>query len=169
VVSLYRYLTDDVADALEVHGAEQSEKAMAKRGFDSFLANLSSGELLHQVYMFSQRLDVAEAAGCIRSLDCYFFTEHYLEGIQALSQRLGLALPVRHDRLSTTPATSVRRDLLRELLAPEYEMLRLLMEDPGPGFVGAFPQAVVDFAESGSREGARRNGEGPTPERDRCP
>jgi hypothetical protein len=144
VISLYRYLSDARSDEQEVYPAAPHEHDLVGYGLPSFFRNLPKEDLLFQLYMFSRGLSPNEAAANIRSCHCYFFTEDYGRGIKHLSHQLGVNLLPRHDRGSkgNAPATNVAE--LRRMLEPEYEMLRLLMTDPGPGFVGTFPLTIAE-------------------------
>jgi hypothetical protein len=141
VVSLYGYLRDPAADAGSRFGASAFARELAAGSFDRFMSIAPPTLLLNQLYMFSRELDPEQAAQRIRGLSMWFFTESYAEGIAALSTAIGETLAVRRDRSSAVdtlvdPAEAIR---LRELLEPEYELMRLLRDDPGPGFVGPFP------------------------------
>ena len=90
-----------------------------------------SEDLLNQLHMFSPRLDPGEAADRVRQCSAWFMTEHLDRGVDHLNQRLGVALAHRWDRRSR-PDDGLRADhgkLLRSVLAPEYEFLRILGTD----------------------------------------
>jgi hypothetical protein len=144
VISLYHYLVDTSPDRDNRFKASKYLRALATDGFDEFIRRATPHLLMNQLYMFSRRLDPLEGSERIRNLSMYFFTESYPEGLNALRQTLNLPLPVLNER-SAAPTARTTLDegvvsQLDELLRPEYEMLRLLREHPGPGFVGAFPE-----------------------------
>jgi hypothetical protein len=142
VTSLYRYLRDPEADADTRFGASRFARSLATGSLDRFLEVAPPTLLLNQLYMFSRELDPEQAARRIRNLSMWFFTESYAEGVGALATAIGEPLAVRKDRpsapdLQVGPAQAIR---LRQLLEPEYELMRLLRDDPGAGFVGPFPE-----------------------------
>jgi len=133
VLSLYRYLIDPHVDDDQPFRAEREEQLRAAEGFESFVRSTPTEDLLNQLHMFSPRLDPAEAADGVRRCSAWFMTERWDQGIDQLNQRLGLELEHRWDRRSR-PDDGLRAqhgDLLRSLLAPEYEFLRLLSTDTG--------------------------------------
>jgi hypothetical protein len=70
------------------------------------------------------------------------FTEDYSAGVDALGQRLGLRLEARHERVTgqRTPLSPDEYDRLRQMLEPEYELLRQLRAAGiGGGAKGAVP------------------------------
>ena len=110
-------------------------RARAAGGFESFVRSTPTVDLLNQVHMFSPRLDPAEAAEAVRHCSAWFMTEDLGQGVDRLNQSLGLDLKHRWDRRSRTDdGLRVQHgDLLRTVLAPEYELLQLLgAENDGP-------------------------------------
>jgi hypothetical protein len=133
VVSLYRYLADPRADDNEPFGAGRRERALATQGFGSFLDRLPKSDLLNQLHMFSEGYSVAEAADRIRACSAWFMTERYDQGVHELGAHLGLDLAARWDRRSvgTVDVVGPHVDRLAELMAPEYQLLKALADDPG--------------------------------------
>jgi hypothetical protein len=148
VISLYRYFADDRADHGQAYPSpgmvRADERDWAAEGFSTFLDRADRASLLNQLYMFSPRLDPVEAASRIRRCSLYFFTEHFNEGVAALASHLGLPLQPRVDRVSVAASRPSDAEVgrLREILEPEYRLLELLREDPGPTFVGSVPPRV---------------------------
>ena len=131
VLSLYRYLDDPHADDDQPFRAGRTERLRAAGGFESFVRSTPTEDLLNQLHMFSSRLDPSEAADRVRCCSAWFMTERMDEGVDQLNRRLGLALAHRWDRRSR-PDDELRAqhgDLLRTVLAPEYEFLRILGTD----------------------------------------
>jgi hypothetical protein len=141
LLSLYRYLADAGSDRGEPFRAGRLERMSASRGLGQFLDQVDKSDALNQLHMFSPTYSVTEAADRIRKCSAWFMTEHYDAGISALGSVLGLALPMRWDRRSTSPdVIAVReRDRMLELLEPEYNLLRALHADPGQRLAGAVP------------------------------
>jgi hypothetical protein len=128
VLSLYRYVLDPHADDDQPFRAGRTERLRAARGFESFISSLPTEELLNQLSMFSRRLDPGEAADRVRGCSAWFMTERFDRGVDDLNQRLGMALEPRWERRSRTD-DDLREEygeMLRSVLAPEYELLRLL-------------------------------------------
>ena len=131
VLSLYRYLIDPGADDDQPFKAGRSERLRAAGGFESFLRLTPREDLLNQLHMFSPHFDPAEAAEGVRACSAWFMTERLDLGIDELNQRLGLELHHRWDRRSRADdgLRAQHGELLRRVLAPEYELLRLLHVD----------------------------------------
>jgi hypothetical protein len=127
VVSLFSYLLEGDEPGM-AFAAPRAERALAEKGFSTFLAELPRKELLRQLFMFSRSFSVAEATDGIARCSCVLFTEHYESGLTALAQRLCLPLSLRRARATRTRVSLPDTELehLRELLEPEYELIRQL-------------------------------------------
>jgi hypothetical protein len=127
VVSLFWYLAegDRPGAAFPI---PESERALSAKGFASFLDQLPKRDLLRQVFMFSPTFDVAEAVDRIGRCSYAFVTEEYESGVAGLARRLDLPLSDRRENVTRAPAKLGDEDLarLRELLEPEYAMIRQL-------------------------------------------
>jgi hypothetical protein len=125
MVSCFNYLCqgDDPAMSLRV---PESERALVQGGFDAFLDRLAPHQLLRQVFTFSAALDVSEAADGVASCSYAFASEAFTTGLAGLAERLELPLVARRERVTsgTAPPTAAQLGRLRELLEPEYELLR---------------------------------------------
>ena len=129
VKSLYDYLVagDDPGSPGRVG---LHERALALDGFDAFLERIPRRHLLNQLWMFSTKLDPAEAAARIASCSSVFFTEDYAESLPKLGDRLGLELPVLRARVTTTRSelTDQQAERLRRRMEPEYKLLERLAD-----------------------------------------
>lgn len=104
------------------------ERRLALGGFDAFLDRVPVDGLMTQLAMFSERHDVAEAVDRIGGCSSVFFTEDFAAGLAGLSDRLGLPLAPRRERVTVARSalTPEQRDRLVARLEPEYELLRQL-------------------------------------------
>jgi hypothetical protein len=129
VHSYYDYLV--AGDDPDVPGwVNRRQRQLAQDGFDAFLDRVPAEGLLTQLAMFSERLDVSEAADRIAGCSSVFFTEDFDSGLARLGRRLDL--PLVPYRARVTPArtelTDGQRERLRTHLGPEYALLRRLDE-----------------------------------------
>lgn len=110
------------------HAVSEGERRLADGGFTSFLDRVPTDGLLRQLYMFSAAYDIQQALQRIAACSCVMFTEDYDAGVALLSERLGLSLAARRERVtgSRTLLSPGEHDRLREMLEPEYELLRQL-------------------------------------------
>lgn len=108
----------------------ERERSLAEGGFDSFLATVPPKHLLHQVAMFSPRLDVSEAVDRIAGCSSVFFTEDFESGLAGLARRLELPLLPQRARVTGVRSELTDRQIerLRVRLEPEYELLERLAE-----------------------------------------
>jgi hypothetical protein len=106
------------------------QRLLAHDGFDAFLDRVPVDGLLTQLAMFSERLDVSEAADRIAGCSSVFFTEDFASGLARLGQRLDLPLVPFRARVNPgrTELGDGQRERLRARLEPEYELLRRLDE-----------------------------------------
>lgn len=124
------------------HAVSEGERRLALGGFTSFLDQVAPNALLRQLFVFSAGYDVGQAVERIAACSCVLFTEDYSAGVDALGQRLGLRLEARHERVTgqRTPLSPDEYDRLRQMLEPEYELLRQLRAAGiGGGAKGAVP------------------------------
>ncbi len=125
--SYFDYLV--AGDAPDMPGqVSRRQRLLALDGFDAFLDRVPVRDLLTQLAMFSDRLDVSEAAERIAGCSAAFFTERFTEGLAKLGTRLDLPLSVRQDRVTGRRSilTDQQTERLRARLEPEYELLRRL-------------------------------------------
>jgi hypothetical protein len=110
------------------HAVSEGERRLALGGFSSFLDQVPANALLRQLFVFSAGYDVGQAVERIAACSCVMFTEDYDAGVEALGQRLGLDLQARHERVTgqRTALSPGEEDRLRQMLEPEYALLRQL-------------------------------------------
>lgn len=136
VLSYYDYLR--IGDAPDTPGqVSPAERAMTVGGFDAFLDRVPPQHLLTQLHTFSTRLDIDEAGERIAGCSVVFTTEGFAQGLSDLGQRLSLPLTVHRARVTGTRSqpAAAQVERLREMLEPEYELLRRLAA-AGIGGVG---------------------------------
>jgi hypothetical protein len=102
----------------------------AEAGIEACLDQVPTEHLLNQVFMFSKRLDISEAADRIAACSSVFFTEDFAAGLAVLGKRLELPLGVRQVRVNKRRSTisDEQKERIRARLEPEYELLRRLEE-----------------------------------------
>jgi hypothetical protein len=126
VLSYYRYLVaGDSAQNDMAWQVQGDERALAGESFSDFLKNIPDELLLNQVYMFSPRFSVSEAADRILNCSAIMVTETYERDLRKLASALGLPLEYRRERITTlkkAPVDDQGLDALRDRLGPEYEL-----------------------------------------------
>ena len=129
VCSYYDYLVSG-DDAGMPGRVSRRQRLLAHGGFDAFLDRVPADGLLTQLAMFSERLDVSEAADRIAGCSSVFFTEDFSAGLARLGHRLDLPLLPYRARVTAgrTELTDQQRERLRARLEPEYALLRRLDE-----------------------------------------
>jgi hypothetical protein len=130
VLSYYRYLlAGDAVQGDMAWRVQNDERALAGESFSDFLKNIPDELLLNQLYMFSPRFDVSEAAERILECSAIMMTETYDHDLRNLASTLGLALEYRRERITTlakTPIEEKQIEALRDRIAIEYELLEKL-------------------------------------------
>jgi sulfotransferase famil protein len=130
VLSYYRYLVaGDAAQGDMAWRVQDDERALAGESFADFLKNIPDELLLNQLYMFSPRFDVSEAAERILECSAIMMTETYERDLRDLASTLDLVLEYRRERitaLTKAPVEEKQLDALRDRLAAEYELLEKL-------------------------------------------
>jgi hypothetical protein len=130
VHSYYDYLV--AGDDPDLPGrVSNRERRLAIDGFDAFLDRAPTEHLLTQLAMFSDRLDVSEAAEGIAGCSLVFMTNRFSAGLATLGERVGLDLPGQRARVTgdRSVLSEAQRERLRARLEPEYELIRRLEED----------------------------------------
>lgn len=110
--------------------------------FADFLDRVPRDHLMRQLYMFSKRMDVAEAVENIKKMNFIMTTEAFSEHLQRLGALLQLDLRSFTEKASYGPIdepTDRERARLAELLAPEYELMRAVAPLVGVHLVGGEP------------------------------
>jgi hypothetical protein len=127
ITSLYKYLKSEKSDEGFTFRAPAAERSWAKGSFGAFLDAVPRTVLLQQLYMFSPDGGVSETVDVLGRMNLVMHTESLTAGIDALRERTGVSLEIRHERTSAVlefPEPELER--ARAMLAPEYEMLRQL-------------------------------------------
>lgn len=127
--SLFDYLAAGDAPGTP-GGIGINDRIWALDGFDSFLDRVPQHHLLNQLWMFSRKLDVSEAAARVAEYSSVFFTEDYAESLPKLNEQLGLSLPLMRARVTNNRSelTDQQMERLRERLEPEYRFLERLAD-----------------------------------------
>jgi hypothetical protein len=122
-ISYYNYLVAG-DDASVVWAVKDWERRLSEGGFHAFLDRVPKQHLLRQLYMFSSRFDVDEAADGLRNCSLILTSERLDAELAELNDRLGLRLEPRRERVTSVKAelNAAELDRLRSLLEPEYEM-----------------------------------------------
>lgn len=127
VLSYYRYLVaGDAAQNDMAWRVQGDERALAGESFSDFLKNIPEEFLLNQLYMFSPRFNVSEAADKILSCSAIMMTETFEHDLHDLASALALPLEYRHERVTAptkAPVEEKELEALRDRLAAEYELL----------------------------------------------
>jgi hypothetical protein len=126
VLSYYRYLiAGDTEDSMAWR-VQENERSLAGLSFSDFLQRTPRELLLNQLYMFSPTFNVEEARLRITQCSAILTTEEYDKDLARLSQSLDLSLSPRRERITAPTGTKpADEDVaeLRQILAPEYELL----------------------------------------------
>ena len=126
--------------AIPALGVAQFAKRLGRllapgHGFEAFLNRVPPRRLMTQLYMFSKRMDPAEAAENILACSAVCFTETFSVDLRRLADTLELDLQEKQERRFgkkpklPEPAMAA----LRERLGPEYRMLELVHAGLTPG------------------------------------
>jgi len=100
------------------------EAAWMGDSFAEFLDRAPRAHVLNQLCMFSANFNVDEALERLGGLNGILFVNTLAQDLAALGQRMGLELPVLQVNRSPGPNISAADAArLREILAPEYDML----------------------------------------------
>ena len=130
VLSYYRYLVaGDAAQDDMAWRVQSDERALVGESFTDFLKNIPDELLLNQIYMFSPRFNISEAAERILECSAIMMTETYERDLHNLAATLGLPLEYRRERITTLKKAPVEEkdlDTLRDRLAAEYELFEQL-------------------------------------------
>lgn len=148
VLSYYRYLlAGDPAETNMAWRVQNDERALAGESFSDFLKNIPDELLLNQLYMFSRRFDVSEAAEKILQCSAIMMTETYERDLRDLVSTLGLALEYRRERITAlkkAPVEEKQTEALYGRLAIEYELLEKVRAS---GRLNTHPTAVLSAGE----------------------
>jgi hypothetical protein len=126
-ISYYNYLLAG-DDATVVFAVGEDERRLSAGGFHAFLDRVPKQDLLCQLSMFSSAFSVDEAVERLSRCSLVLENRRLNEGLAELSDRLGVRLEPRRERVTSahTELKPDELDRLRELLEPEYQMLEQL-------------------------------------------
>lgn len=130
ICSHYRYLRWAQED-LHDHSGEpfigtlKRESEWLGKSFADFIRNIPKCHLMHQLHMFSEHYDVAEATARIAACNSVCFTETFSRDLADLGRSLGLPLHEKHERRfgDRLHFSSADLELAREVLAPEFALI----------------------------------------------
>lgn len=127
VISHYKMLRNYQVNNIQ-HPCMKTEGPWLGKNLGDFISNIPKDHLLRQIYMFSPTFDVVEAAEVIKSLNYYLFTVSLKEDMTQLGIKLNLELETFHEKEGEYDDVFTDDELqrLREMMEPEYKLLRLL-------------------------------------------
>lgn len=125
VISHYRMLLHWEAADID-HPAREAEGSLVGESFSHFLDRLPKSHLMRQIYMFSSGYDVDEAIDNLSKVNFIMLTEQYNEHLGALATVLDLDLKPLAEKAGygAVPVSDEERARLREILEPEYALMR---------------------------------------------
>lgn len=141
ILSHYRMLMHWKKNGID-HPAKAKEEGFLGNSFADFLDRLPRHHLMRQLYMFSRRMDVAEAVENIKKMNFIMMTESFSQHLQRLGSLLQLDLRPFAEKASygaVDEPDARERERLAGLLAPEYELLRAVAPLVGVHLVGGKP------------------------------
>ena len=134
VISHYRMLVD-LRNNHPNHPALRREAKLMGQGIDDFIDRAPRSLLANQLYTFSNRFDLNQAAERALSLDAVLWADALEDGVASLSSQLELTgLQSRHSRKSLSRVTvpHATRNRLSEMLADETELLSIVKGELWP-------------------------------------
>lgn len=141
ILSHYRMLMHWKHNGID-HPAKGKEQAYLGTSFADFLDRVPRNHLMRQLYMFSERMDVAEAVENISKMNFIMMTESFSQHLQRLGSLLQLDLRPFAEKASygaVDEPGARERERLAGLLAPEYELLRAVAPLAGVHLVDGRP------------------------------
>jgi hypothetical protein len=106
VLSYYRYLTANYTPQGDMTWRVQpDERALAGNSFVDLLNRIPDELLCSQLYMFSAKFRIGEAAENILKCSAIMTTENYERDLRDLATTLGLPLGYMHERITTNEDT----------------------------------------------------------------
>ncbi len=125
VISHYRMLLDHQASS-NPHPSFEVEKQWLGADLLATVQQMPPEHRFFQLYMFSPTFDVQEGLAGLQACNQVVFTETLEDGVQQLNRDLNITLQYRHSRKSqhTYHPTEAELAALRELMEPEYELIR---------------------------------------------
>ena len=104
------------------------ERKFLSDTIEEFATKLPRHHLLNQLYMFSSRLELNEAADNINKCNLWFSTNNFNEGVTQINANLNLHLEPVHIRSSQIKIelSQTQYSFLYDILQPEYKLITKL-------------------------------------------
>nr|WP_321237648.1 sulfotransferase family 2 domain-containing protein [uncultured Psychroserpens sp.] len=127
VISHYNMIRKHVIQNIQ-RGWVQKESKWLSNDFNSFLHKIPKEKLLAQLYCFSSKFDVEDAAENINKLDYFFNLEEFEIGLNELSSIIDMKLKSykSHETNFPTNISNDSKKKLRKMLELEYRLMKIL-------------------------------------------
>lgn len=113
------------------HSCMKTEGKWLGDNFDDFLNNLPKHHLLNQLYMFSKNYEIDEAVINIKTVNKVLLTENLERDLKDLERTTNWKLPISNQKKYdyNIEITDKQINKLKEMLSPEYEMLKQILNN----------------------------------------
>ena len=111
------------------HSCMKTEGKWLGNNFDDFLINLPKHHLLNQLYMFSKNYKIDEAIKNVKRVNKVLLTENLENDLKDLERTINWRLPISTQKKYdyNIEITDKQINKLKEMLSPEYEMLKQIL------------------------------------------